>query len=122
MSSFILEDEGICRILDNLKTLEYKTKFGKKLLKMNIDAIGQRYPHNLFLNKSQQKERIAGFVYKNLNSSKLQSYKSLQCFLYQCSEGTIPNRKLFKELRKVQSRLSNEILTELPEYDVCEWG
>ena len=52
----------------------------------------------------------------------IQVLKSLQCFLYQCTEGTIPKRKLYKTLRDIERVLINDIISKLPEYDKAEWG
>ena len=54
--------------------------------------------------------------------SLLQAFKSLQCYLYQCSEGDVPDSEFFKEVDKFQGQLANKIITKLPEYEGMIWG
>lgn len=53
-----------------------------------------------------------------------QSYKSLQCWLYQCCEGDIPEvSKLYKFFDTVVIRhMANSIITKTPAYEQAEWG
>ena len=101
------------------KTLEL---LGKKLLRMNIDATEQRYTQP-YLTPKEKKKAIKDFKFVNLGHIKpIQFLKSLNCFTYQCSEGNVPNRYIFKELTKLELDMAASICYNLPEYDQAIWG
>jgi hypothetical protein len=54
----------------------------------------------------------------------IQAYKSLQCWLYQCCEGNIPEAsKLYTFFDTVVvQHIANSIITNTPEYEQAEWG
>ncbi len=52
----------------------------------------------------------------------VQTIKSLDCYLYQCSEGDIPDRRLFQQLTKWQAELCYHCVTKSDEYDQAEWA
>ena len=99
-----------------------KTKIGKKLLKMNIDATEQRYPENPYLTPKEKKERIKSFVFVPEQCGIIQAFKSIGCFSYQCSEGKIPKKKLYKQVQKWEFELAYKIINEMPKYQTAEWG
>ncbi len=50
-----------------------------------------------------------------------QLLKSLDCYLYQCSEGDVPKRKLYKAMDMFCVRLAGFIARNQPEYQESEW-
>ena len=50
-----------------------------------------------------------------------QFYKSLSCYLYQCSEGNTPSKDLYKALTTLEHNLMYFIVTRQPEYQKAEW-
>ena len=93
----------------------------KKMLKLNIDATEQRYT-TPYLNPKEKKERIKSFRFGLVDALPIQALKSLHCYSYQCSEGNIPNKKLYKLLEKLSKDIATHIIDEMPEYDKAEWG
>ena len=143
MSSFIVEDKTINRIinyvywmnsseinkefiLEKLKSVgisvnndEEMQKFGEKLIKLNCKAVSQRY------DKKINQKAIDEYEFKNIDlvdRTEIQVLKSLQCFLYQCMEGTVPETKLYKVLREIADNIMDSIINKLPEYEKAEWG
>jgi hypothetical protein len=52
-----------------------------------------------------------------------QVLKSLQCWLYQCCEGEVPETELYKLFdTDVRLYLMDKIIDTLPEYQKAEWG
>lgn len=92
-----------------------KQKLGKKLMKMNCEAYSQRYGEPL------AKKVIRAYEYKPTRTSLFQTYKTMQCFHYQCCEGNVPTTKLYKQIAKELEKLANEIIDELPEYKSAKW-
>lgn len=88
-------------------------KLGAKMLKLNAEAVGQRY---------REKANEPTYEFSRTNAHIIQALKSLQCLIYQCSEGNIPRRKLYREMEKLEFALAKEIVYRLPEYDRAKWG
>ena len=92
------------------------------MLAMNIDAFRQRYSIRTVLSDLE---------YINLDKrkwhpleafSEVQFFKSLQCFLYQCSEGDVDEKPLYKALADVEATMPADIKRDSPEYEAAEWG
>lgn len=136
MSSFLVSDLTINRIIsflsyyggwkgDRIKTM-FKEEYdydlinqddlnllGIAMLKMNTEALTQRY-------NDKEKNDIS-FKHEFVKTTIFQALKSLQCYLYQCMEGDICKRKFYLDLRKVQRNLESDIIDELPLYKEAEW-
>jgi hypothetical protein len=54
----------------------------------------------------------------------IQAFKALQCWLYQCTEGEIPElSKLYTFFKKVViSEWAELLVMRTPEYEQAEWG
>lgn len=48
--------------------------------------------------------------------------KQLQCLLYQCSEGDVPDSPLFQAMQKLSGDLCESIVRRLPAYERAPWG
>lgn len=59
--------------------------------------------------------------YSNASSNKIQLLKSLQCLIYQCSEGEVVKTGLYKKLVEVQNQLQDLIISDMPEYKQAVW-
>ena len=141
MSAYIVENETIDRIVTGLARLNNNcypeismltsfrvgrsvgriadcTKLGKELLAMNTDAVNLRYPGT--------QDTAPAYKFNSSSAWQLkliQFYKSLQCFLYQCTEGKeIETRKLFIELTEIKNNIARAIVNALPEYQDANWG
>jgi hypothetical protein len=53
--------------------------------------------------------------------SKIQALKSMQCLRYQCSEGDVPESKLYKFLDEIITDWMSYIIGEMPEYEQAVW-
>lgn len=91
----------------------WQEKLADSLFELNCEALHQRYNDDEF----------PLFQFQQLKApSVIQVYKSLQCFLYQCSEGTVPETKLFKFMEEFSHQLAYQIVTTLPPYKNAEWS
>lgn len=121
MSCWICQEKTINRILSNKEfdnlTVEDKTKLGQKMVNMNYDAYVERYG-----TKEVQSAFPYTYKFQFVLTTLLQSLKSLKCFLYQCSEGNIDKRKLYKKLFDIEVLMMNRIINDLEEYDKVERG
>lgn len=53
--------------------------------------------------------------------SRVQAYKSLCCFIYQCSEGNVPAMPLFRALKSIKAHIADAIVCQLPAYEKATW-
>jgi len=97
---------------------ECEKEIWTRLIQLNQAALKQRYGEDTTdgdIAKSYQ-FRINYFV------SIYQGLKSLRCFLYQCSEGNIPETKIFKTLDRISDMVAWDIVDNIKEYDNAEWS
>lgn len=100
-------------------------ELGESMYQMNINAVMQRYPGDDInsLPGSYDGGRLVDYTYKFTPSTNpVRVYKSLQCYLYQCSEGYVPELPLFKALTEYKAALAEAIVTSSPVYEAAEWG
>lgn len=85
------------------------TTLGQILWNMNQDAVNQRYREN---NKAPEYEFSPNYYLKPITT-----YKSFNCFLYQCSEGDVYESDEFKTVEKIRNVLADSIIESIPGYD-----
>ena len=139
MSAFIVQDKTINRVVnllvqeirknpessnlkENLSKLGYDLsdntfaeKLAEDMFALNVSAVRQRY---------SEKEEAPEFTYvEGHSASPIQTFKSLSCWLYQCTEGDVPASGLYKFFTDVfQNYLLKRIVYKLPEFDKAEWA
>jgi hypothetical protein len=139
MSAFIVEDRTIARIVnwlvrevgnnpESYKLKEKLSKLGydltsdsqaeklaKDMLELNMSAVNQRY---------HEENPVPSFSYvPGVPTSLIQTLKSLNCWIYQCTEGDVPKQSSYKFFADdVQRYLLRAIVYDLPEYDRAEWA
>jgi hypothetical protein len=134
MSAYIVESITVDRILNYLR-VEYEKegyikhlldmtglsfprdfkKLGQAMLTLNTMAVNYRYNENT--KPPLYKFRLMP------PPDDIQAVKSLQCFLYQCTEGEqFEETKLFKILEKAMRWIMKKIVTSLPAYEKAVWG
>ena len=143
MSCFIVTDETIDKILRGLERAscqkydyppapralrdmgEYGalmsdelTAFGRELLALNVRAFNARY-------EGRHQEDIPDEPYTftpGMPPTPIVLYKALQCFLYQCSEGDVPQDAIYQELSEWRETIADHIVTRSKEYEAAVWG
>lgn len=87
---------------------------GQKLVAMNVAAVDQRY---------EERNPVDMYRWRRaLETSPVQALKSMQCLLYQCSEGNVPEWPLYKVLDDAISYLAQHIVERMPEYEKASWA
>lgn len=114
-------------------------RLGQDLFDMNVDAFCERYPADEvdpevivepfdYPHRTRYPEDIGEFEYYAAMPAPLtrealiQAHKSASCLLYQCSEGDVPERPLFKALKAFTQRLAKEFITIDPRWEEALWG
>ena len=130
MSAYVVEDSTINKIVSAIELVNNhrsdifpNTPLGlqcnikdlaEAMSNMNVRAVNQRY---------SGKPEPNTFKYKSTSpAGRVQTYKALGCFLYQCSEGNVPNEWLYIALKEWESSLAHRIASSTEEYDSANWG
>jgi hypothetical protein len=94
-------------------------RLGYAMLQLNVIAVDARYESG-----EAKKFRPLDYQYKVTKPAPMvQVLKSLQCWLYQCDEGDVPETALYGLFdNDVQLYLMTEIIEALPEYQNAHWG
>jgi hypothetical protein len=92
---------------------------GHEMFQLNIKAVDARYGEG-----GAKKFRPLDYHYEVTKPIPMvQVLKSLQCWLYQCNEGNVPETALYTLFdNDVQVYLMTEIIDTLPEYQHAYWG
>ena len=92
----------------------WQERLAQAMFRLNQEALYQRYG-------DPATER---FLYEPVDDlpDLCQTLKSVQCWLYQCTEGDVPDRKLYRFFDTVvRVWLLDIIVSRLPEYAEAEW-
>lgn len=96
-----------------------------KLRQMNIDALKDRYPDDYeeMIDYRGYKEGCDIWQPREMEvqSWHYQLLKSLDCYVYQCSEGNVQDTDLYKGMAKFKMVLAGFIARNQPEYKEAEW-
>src|SRR6266496_4857378 len=140
MSAFMVEDTTINRVVTWLKrevrrsrfTLDrlareygvdltsdgWDEKLAQAMFQLNCDGVNARYGEG-----EAEKFRPLNFTYRPEGDTfRVQVLKSLQCWMYQCNEGEVPQTKLYQFFEEVENYLALKIVMSLPEWDKAKWG
>jgi hypothetical protein len=134
MSSFIVSDPTINRVVSYLARDKHNASYAVRRLReelgitsagselgkelgvlmsaLNIAAVSTRY---------NEENAVNDYRFKQVLCTKIQALKSLRCWIYQCSEGDIPERPLYKIMDEYADSLAWSIINAMPEYDAAEW-
>ena len=94
-------------------------RLGYAMFQLNVIAVDVQYGSD-----EARRFRPLTYHYEVTESVPLvQVLKSLQCWLYQCNEGDVPQTALYTLFdNDVQVYLMTEIIDALPEYQNAIWG
>jgi hypothetical protein len=99
----------------NLNIDEERAKLGAEMFELNREAVSQRYPN--------ARQMVAGeYAFANDNCDMLQALASLECWLYQCTEGDVPQQPLYTAFKDIEHWLAKRIIHNLPGWRACQWG
>ena len=139
MSAFIVEDKSIniivsklyfrtnqkkdYQIIEELKKLNYtgedwSKKLSQDLFNLNCKAVNQRYGKN----QAQEFRPLNFKPAMEFNIPLAWALKCLHCLEYQCSEGNIPETKLYKLLKLISNSWAYDIAANTPEYNRAPWN
>jgi len=101
----------------NLKTGRDLAELGKRMFALNCKAVNQRYGPD-----SAQDFRALDYAYRlEMVTTPYQALARLKCWLYQCSEGEVPETPLYKAMEQIAYEIAMHIVTRTPQYDAAGW-
>lgn len=98
----------------DVTTKEGKESLGIEMFNLNIEAVNMRYG-------KAKRFRPLNYAYLPIPATRMQAYKSLECWRYQCMEGDIPDTTLFQLMTKVHHALAVDIVRDLPAFREARW-
>jgi len=93
----------------------WEERLAKALFALNAQAVAQRYTE----------PEAKGFKYTRVEwlPNRYQLLKSINCWLYQCTEGDVPNRPLYQLFAGMVVRWLLEcIVYTSPKYEAANWA
>ena len=128
MSAFLVSEKTLYSALQGVLHCKYSRLYkdvnkdkGIRTVFMALNTL-----NSLALKVRYNEEPAPGYLYSGIKLSeapvnKIQCLKSLQCLIYQCSEGEVVKTGLYKKLVEVQNDLQDLIIRDLPEYEQAVW-
>lgn len=128
MSSFICSNDTINKVLaamflDQWPTDLQRYQMGKRLAEMNDNAYAYRYKVNSGSAAFSDKHHFLSMHDVQMGNGKvlIPIIKSMECYLYQCSEGNIPESSLYKEVKAKLNELREAYIQSTQEYKSAPW-
>ena len=107
MSAFVVSDETMHRVVKAFvhtkvfpNTVRDFNDLGRGLFTMNFSAMHHRYGE---LNDPSQ------YVFEDRAATPAEMWKACECFLYQCTEGDVPQTELYQLTQEVSNKLAVEM-------------
>lgn len=123
MSAFIVDEFTMHRVLMGVHWAggrgqidrEEMTKLGRKWYAMNREAVIQRY-------RDDSEFAVPNYEFKLLAPRNPVDYvKAMQCLVYQCSEGDVPDTQEYANLRDVLNVAMGKLIRNMPGYESAAW-
>lgn len=148
MSSWIVEDKSINFIVGWLRNASYSNEIfnsmvgnvlkengfilnvegdepaqslGYEMKKLNCLATGYRYKEDDTDELKTYKYEDVSTGFHSMDKNIYQLLKSIQCFLYQCSEGDYIKDKIYLMLEIISDIVKSEIIDNIPAYKKADW-
>jgi hypothetical protein len=101
----------------HLRSDDSVQELGQSMMDLNIKAVTSRYGEGRL-----EQFRAAAYRYvAGEPASVIQAYKSLQCWLYQCTEGDVPETDFYKTMQRVHAEMAHAIVQGMHAYELASW-
>jgi hypothetical protein len=139
MSAFVVDTTCMDRVVRGFDLAKpnptrsdlFRTMRGQDLFNLNIEAVRQRYGDDDMVPDGWSIEDYQYTPPPDVPGvpQDVDSLKALHCLIYQCSEGDVPERRLYQLLVEISQKLEARIRAEhgaddihdLPAYQRAEW-
>jgi len=89
-------------------------KLANELIKLNAEAVNHRY--------NETTEAVIFEWNSDVKPNIYQFLKSVECLIYQCSEGNTPNTDLYKWLERLSDSIKDFIIKDADDYKKARWN
>jgi len=97
---------------------EHAERLADDMFALNVEAVNQRYGEG-----EAEQFRPLDFEYRfSIPPSPVRTVKALDCWMYQCAEGNVPETPLFKLMDRVRNAIYRGIVHSSEAYDQAPWG
>jgi len=129
MSAFLVTEKTLYNCMKAITKAQYSKLYyeaSQSQKKFKIVFMALNSLNSLALKVRYNEEPSPGYKfcsikYTEASSCKIQLLKSLQCLIYQCSEGSVVETGLYKKLIEVKNDLQDLIISDMPEYKKAVW-
>ena len=128
MSAFLVSEKTLYSAMQGILHCKYSKLYKDVNKPKGISTVFMALNtlNSLALKVRYNEEPTPGYLYSGIKLSetprnKIQCLKSLQCLIYQCSEGEVVKTGLYKKLVEVQNQLQDLIISDMPEYKQAVW-
>lgn len=104
-----------------LDTHEKRTEYGQRLVELNARALVVRYGDTMDTNPYGKPYEYQQPLSAVRPAWIWQALKSLDCYLYQCSEGDVVKESLYQSITTLRDALRSALVSSLPEYKAAQW-
>lgn len=142
MSSYIVNDETINKVVSylcskangpdpnilwnktkleamgfDLRSQESCAKLAHKMFDLNVAAVQARYGE-----AEGEGFPLPVFAYSFMAATTIEVIKALKAWLYQCTEGRVPQSALYLAMTEVHCLLCIDFVEQTEEYEATPWG
>lgn len=119
LSGCIPLELGLTKISEagfDLNTQDGPRQLAEEMFALNVAAVNARYGKG-----EAEKFRPLDFKYQIVSVSRVQVIKSLESWLYQCTEGNVPATRVYQAMEDVLSALCIDFVHRTKEYMEGKW-
>ena len=134
MSSFFVGNKLISKLANTIKVyypqvledlnVKNSQELSRLLYNLNVEALRQRYDDDYIdmIKDFEYDEGDGNFYFIKEDKELAQFFMNLECFLYQCREGNVPDKEEFKVLERLSTDLAYEIAFKFSHEKGAKWG
>ena len=100
----------------DLTTEEGTRQLADEMFFLNVAAVNAKYGEG-----EAKKFRPLDFLYTPVPSNQIAVIKALESWSYQCTEGNIPQTKIYKVMEDVHCALCVDYVHGLEEWEAAQW-
>lgn len=130
MSSFVVTNKTINQVVSHLQTCDSKRTYDhwmRQAMGFSLTNTQELVDHMLSLNLTAIYIRYGdepsgvAYTFRHVPVTEIQAYKSLQCWLYQCTEGKASTNPFYKVMERIAGSIASHIISKLPGYEKAHW-
>jgi len=125
VSAYVVSPECIGRVLWGMvhgfdqrrrgMATQDRDKLGRRMHELNARAVAEHY-------REEPETWPMAVNTPSKACSDIQAYKSLRCWLYQCTEGDVPEDRLYRDMADMANAWACHLVAMSDAYEKAGWG